>query len=61
MLNTDTIVALASPSGGAIGMVRLSGPEAIAITARLFKPKNTKINLREAQANTLHYGILHTL
>jgi tRNA modification GTPase len=61
MLNSDTIVALATPSGGAIGMIRVSGPDSIAIVSRLFKPQNRKTNLREAQANTLHYGILHTL
>ncbi len=38
MLN-DTIVAQATPAGaGALGMIRLSGPEALAIAARVFRP-----------------------
>ncbi|MEL7196111.1 MAG: hypothetical protein AAFO96_27000, partial [Bacteroidota bacterium] len=33
----DTIVALSTPAGvGALGVVRLSGPEAIAIAGKLF-------------------------
>lgn len=51
----DTITALATPPGiGAIGVVRLSGPEAIRIVNELFPSKNL---LHEA-ANTLHVGFL---
>jgi tRNA modification GTPase len=36
---TDTIVAVATPPGeGGIGIVRLSGPEAVAITEMIFRP-----------------------
>ena len=50
---TATIVAIATPSGaGAIGVIRLSGPEAIAITQQLFKGKN----LAEQATHTLHFG-----
>ena len=60
LLNHDTIVALATPAGGAIGIVRLSGPDAIAITSRLFKPVagSAARPLAEARANSLHYGML---
>jgi len=38
MLN-DTIVAQATPAGtGALGMVRLSGPEALSVACRVFRP-----------------------
>ena len=51
--STATIVAIATPSGaGAIGVIRLSGPEAIAITQQLFKGKN----LAEQSTHTLHFG-----
>jgi len=33
----DTIAAVATASGGGIGIVRISGPEALAITARIFR------------------------
>ncbi|GAB6159133.1 tRNA uridine-5-carboxymethylaminomethyl(34) synthesis GTPase MnmE [Desulfotomaculum varum] len=39
MLN-DTIVAIATPLGeGSIGVIRISGPEAIAVGRRIFQPK----------------------
>lgn len=51
----DTITALATPPGiGAIGVVRLSGPEAIRIANELFPSKD----LLAAPANTLHVGFL---
>ncbi|TWR26169.1 tRNA uridine-5-carboxymethylaminomethyl(34) synthesis GTPase MnmE [Mucilaginibacter achroorhodeus] len=49
----DTIVALATPSGaGAIGVIRLSGPEAITIANSVFKGKD----LTKQATHTLHYG-----
>ncbi|MEQ9208430.1 MAG: hypothetical protein RLN96_01110 [Pseudomonadales bacterium] len=53
-MNTeDTIVALATPPGvGAIGVIRLSGKEAIPITQRVFKGKD----LSQVASHTLHYG-----
>lgn len=50
----DTIVALATPPGiSGIAVIRLSGPEAIEITNKLFSGK-TKIS--EALSHTIHYG-----
>ena len=50
---SDTIVALSTPPGqGAIGVIRLSGPEAIAICDVHFHGRN----LVKAAANTVHYG-----
>lgn len=51
----DTICALATPAGGAIGIIRVSGGKAIRITDELFKAKNKK-HLSDAKGNTLHYG-----
>lgn len=49
----DTISAIATPSGqGAIGIVRLSGPEAIQIADELFRGKK----LTQQASHTLHYG-----
>ncbi len=55
MINKDTISALATPTGGAIAVIRLSGPEAIAITDKIFHSASGR-PLSEAEANTLHYG-----
>lgn len=53
MLNSKTIVALSTPQGiGAIGVIRLSGFEAISITQKIFKGKN----LLEQATHTIHFG-----
>ena len=46
-----TICALATAPGGALGIIRISGPKALEILSRVF----TK-NLTEADGNTIHYG-----
>ena len=52
---SDTIVALSTPPGaGALAVVRLSGPAAVALTAAVFSKKS----FAEAVGNTLHYGTL---
>lgn len=49
----DTITAIATPLGeGAIGIVRISGTEAIAIANRIFQGKN----LETVDSHTLNYG-----
>jgi tRNA modification GTPase len=54
-LFSDTIVALSTPPGmGALAVIRLSGPAAVAITAAVFSKKS----FAEAAGNTLHYGTL---
>ncbi len=51
----DTIIALATPPGvGAIGVIRLSGPQAIAATNAVFPSKN----LEKQTSHTLHVGWL---
>jgi tRNA modification GTPase len=53
--HTDTIIALSTPPGtGAIGVVRLSGPDAVAIAGKLFHGKD----LSAQPSHTLHYGTL---
>lgn len=49
----DTITAIATPLGeGAIGIVRISGSEALAITKKIFKGKN----LDNVLSHTINYG-----
>ncbi len=55
----DTIAALATPQGmGAIAVVRLSGPRAIAIADGLFGARNKKITLATAPSHTVHLGTI---
>lgn len=54
-LNNDTICAPATATGGAIGIVRVSGPSAIATVDGLFIPAGGKA-LKERAANTITFG-----
>ena len=52
---TDTICALATPAGGAIALIRISGSDAISIASGIFsKP------ILDAAANTVHFGIIRS-
>lgn len=52
--DTDsTIIAPATASGGAVVVVRISGPEAIAIVDSIFRGRT---KLTDAKGYTLHYG-----
>lgn len=52
----DTIAAIAtSPGEGGIGIVRLSGPKAIPIAAKIFRPKPHR-DINALPSHTLHYG-----
>ena len=49
----DTITAISTPLGeGAIGIVRLSGTDAVAIANKVFKGKN----LETVASHTINYG-----
>ena len=56
MINTDTIIALATPSGaGAIAIIRISGDNAITVCAQFFKSVSQKV-LEEQKSHTIHLG-----
>ena len=56
MINQDTIVALATPSGaGAIAIVRLSGENAINLAENQFQSVSSKV-LRKQATHTIHLG-----
>jgi len=56
MINQDTIVALATPSGaGAIAVIRLSGDKALAIAEAQFKSVSGKL-LSKQKTHTIHLG-----
>ncbi len=56
MINQDTIVALATPSGaGAISVIRVSGANAIQIASDVFKSVKNK-DLSRQKTHTLHLG-----
>ena len=49
----ETICALATAPGGAIGIIRISGPQALEILSRVFLGKG---DVQMFSANTIHYG-----
>lgn len=54
-MSTSTICAVSTASGGAIGVVRVSGSQAISITEHIFRAVNGK-PLSERQASSLTFG-----
>ena len=50
-MSVDTICALATAPGGALGIIRISGAQALEILSRIFSK-----DLSNAQPNTIHYG-----
>ena len=50
-MSVDTICALATATGGALGIIRISGAQSLEILSHIF----TK-DLSDAKANTIHYG-----
>lgn len=57
-MKTDTIAAIATGmSNSGIGIIRISGDEAIAVADRVFFPKNNR-SLNESPSHTIHYGYI---
>ena len=58
-MKTDTIAAIATAvSDAGIGIIRISGDEAIEIADRLYRSKNGKKRLSDVTSHTIHYGFL---
>lgn len=58
-MGTDTIAAIATAmTSSGIGIVRISGDEAVSITDRIFEMKNQK-KLEDMSTHTIHYGHIH--
>ena len=52
-MNSDTICAIATAPGGALGIIRISGAQALEILSSIFSK-----DLTQSQPNTIHYGHL---
>lgn len=58
-MKTDTIAAIAtSMSSSGIGIVRISGEDAVLVADRIFEMKNHK-KLSEMPTHSIHYGHIH--
>ena len=58
-MNQDTICAIATAQGGAIGSIRVSGPHAIDITERIFIPVKAEKKLTGRKPYTLTFGHIY--
>lgn len=58
-MNQNTICAIATAQGGAIGSIRVSGPDAISITSRIFTPAKSGKTLTESRPYTLTFGRIY--
>jgi len=55
----ETIAAISTPTGdGGIGIVRLSGPDAVSIVGALFRSPSG-LSLSDVDSHTLHYGAIY--
>lgn len=60
MIKTDTIAAIATAlTNSGIGIIRISGEEALAVADRVFRPKNKEKKLIEEKTYTAHYGNIY--
>jgi tRNA modification GTPase len=59
MRNQDTICAIATAPGGALGVIRVSGTDAIAVLSRIFIPASHVCNLSVCQSHTVIFGRIY--
>jgi tRNA modification GTPase len=53
----DTICAISTAPGlGAIAVIRLSGPEAVSTSKKIFHPAEINLDLSTADSHTVHFG-----
>ena len=58
-MKTDTIAAIATAlSESGIGIIRISGEEAISVAHSIFRTKSGKKELNEFHSHTIHYGYI---
>ncbi len=59
-LKTDTIAAIATAvSDSGIGIIRISGDDAIAIASRVYRSKDGRKRLDDVRSHTIHYGYIY--
>ena len=54
-----TIAAISTAmSASGIGIVRISGEDAMDVISRIYRSKNGKKNIKEVKSHTIHYGYI---
>ena len=55
-----TIAAISTAmSASGIGIVRISGEDAMNVISRIYRSKNGKKNIKELKTHTIHYGYIY--
>ena len=58
-MKTDTIAAIATAmSNSGIGIIRISGQEALSIADKIYRSKNADKKLSDQKTHTFHYGFI---
>lgn len=58
-MRTDTIAAIATGmTNSGIGIIRISGSDAIAVADRIFKAGKKNLKLKDVESHTIHYGFI---
>ena len=58
-MKTDTIAAIATAlSDSGIGIIRISGQDAVEIADRIYRSKGGTVKLKDAKSHTIHYGFI---
>ena len=59
-MKTDTIAAIATAmSNSGIGIIRISGQEALSIADKIYRSKNADKKLSDQKTHTIHYGFIY--
>lgn len=59
-MKEDTIAAIATGmSNSGIGIIRISGTDAVMVADKIFRSGNKKFKLAEAESHTIHYGFIY--
>ncbi len=58
-MQTDTIAAISTGlSESGIGIIRISGPDAVDVADKIYRSKNGKTHLTQVPSHTIHYGYI---
>ena len=56
----DTIAAISTAAGGSgIGIIRVSGSEAISVVDRVYRSKKNRKRIADQDSHTVHYGYIY--
>ena len=59
-MKSDTIAAISTAMGGSgIGIIRISGDEAISVVDRIYHSKDNKKKIKDQKSHTIHYGYIY--